>query len=279
MDKVVEANVNLAAANDVLNLDVRGASVLAIQVVGTMSATLQIEGTIDGQTWFALNAIPFNSATAVTSITAAGAWFANVSGLLAARIRCSAYTSGTPLITLRSIEDGLINPAGVAATGAAAGDVASGSTDSGNPVKIGGIAKTSTPTAVSDGQRVNALFSKTGKQIVEGNLRENKVVEQTALSNTTVETTIAAAGGSGVFKDLYGLILANTGATSTKVTIRDDTAGTIRAILYVPAGETRGFMLPDDSGIPQAVANKPWTAQCASATTAMEVTALTAKNV
>lgn len=66
--------------------------------------------------------------------------------------------------------------------------------------------------------------------------------------------------------------LANTGATTTKVSIRDDTAGTVRMIIEVPTLETRGFMLPVDSAVPQTAVNKNWTAQCGSSTTALEVT-------
>lgn len=158
-----------------------------------------------------------------------------------------------------------------------AGDVAHAASNSGNPVGIGGEARTTNPTAVTDGQRVKGIFDKLGKQIVVGAIRDLKSDQQTALSNTTSETTIITAVAS-TFLDLYGLILANTGASATKVTIRDDTAGTVRAIIYVPAGETRGFMLPVDSAIKQAAVNKPWTAQCSVATTAMEVTAMFVKN-
>lgn len=110
-----------------------------------------------------------------------------------------------------------------------------------------------------------------GRVMTAGAPRGLKGTFQVALSNTTSETTILAATAS-TFHDVYGLILANTGATTTKVSIRDDTAGTVRAIIEVPTLETRGFMLPVDSAIPQTAVNKNWTAQCASATTALEVT-------
>lgn len=158
------------------------------------------------------------------------------------------------------------------------GDTASGSSDANNPVKIGGVGRITNPTAVTDGQRVNGIFDKLGKQIVVGAIRDLKGNQQTSISNSTSETTIVTAVAS-TFLDLYGLILANTGATTTKVSIRDDTAGTVRAIIEVPTLETRGFMLPVDSAIPQTAVNKNWTATCASATTAMEVTALFVKNL
>lgn len=48
---------------------------------------------------------------------------------------------------------------------AAAGDVASGATDSGNPVKFGGVFRSVLPT-VTDGQRVDAQFDNRGRLIV-----------------------------------------------------------------------------------------------------------------
>lgn len=111
-----------------------------------------------------------------------------------------------------------------------------------------------------------------GRVMVAGAPRLLKGNTQTQLSNTTTETTIIAATAS-TFHDVYGIILANTGASTTKVSIRDDTAGTVRAIIEVPTLETRGFMLPVDSAVAQTAVNKNWTAQCGTATTALEVTA------
>lgn len=48
----------------------------------------------------------------------------------------------------------------------AVGNVAAGASDAGNPLKIGGLAKTTQPTAVTDGQRSNILTDKLGRVIV-----------------------------------------------------------------------------------------------------------------
>ena len=158
------------------------------------------------------------------------------------------------------------------------GNLANDAVDAGFPIKIGGQARTTNPTAVADADRVNAIFDKLGKQIVVGAIRDLKGVTQTQISNSTTETTIVAAVAS-TFCDVYGLVFANTGATTTKVTIKDSTAGTTRMIFEVPTLETRGFMVPVDSAVPQSGTNANWTATCASATTAMEVTALWVKNI
>lgn len=156
-----------------------------------------------------------------------------------------------------------------------AGGTASGSAVANAPVTTGARAATANPTAVADGQVVNLMATKHGKLVtVDGAPRELRGTQKATLSNSTSETTIVTAGAAGVFNDLYGLILANTGATTTKADIRDATSGTIIATIEVPTLETRGFMLPAGSGIAQTTAANNWTAQCTAATTAMEVTAL-----
>lgn len=162
--------------------------------------------------------------------------------------------------------------------GATAGDVASGATDSGNPVKIGGLAKTSNPTPVSDGQRVAALFDKNGKQVVIGALRLLKGRQVTIITSSTVETTIVTAVAA-TFLDLYGLVLSNTSATGTEVSIRDATAGGTITSFYVPAQDTRGFMLPESGAWPQATVNNNWTATCITSVASLKVTALYVQNL
>lgn len=220
-----------------------------------------------------------NAGTFVVQAAQSGTWTVqpgNTANTTAWKVDGSAVTQP---VSIASVPSHAVTNAGTFAVQAAcAGDVASGSSDSGNPIKVGGLAKTSNPTAVTDGQRVNALFDKLGKQVAVGAIRDLKGVTQTSVSNTTAETTIITAVAS-TFMDLYGLILANTGATTTKVTIKDATAGTTRAIIEVPTLETRGFMLSVDSAVPQAVVNNNWTVTCASATTALEVTAFWVKNI
>lgn len=166
----------------------------------------------------------------------------------------------------------VINSAGVA------GDVAHDGVDSGNPVKVGGQARTTNPTAVADADRSNFITDKLGKQVVVGSIRDLKGQQQTQISSSTSETTIVTAVAS-TFLDLYGLTIANTSATATKVTIKDSTAGTTRLVLYIPAGDTRGFMLNESAAICQATVNTAWTATCGTSVAAIEITALYVKNI
>ncbi len=159
-----------------------------------------------------------------------------------------------------------------------AGDVAHDGADSGNPVKVGGQARTTNPTAVADADRSNFITDKLGKQVVVNSIRDLKGVQKTTITSSTGETTIITSVSS-VFLDLYGLIVANTSATATSVTIKDASSGTTRIILRVPAGDTRGFMLTESAAIPQASATNNWTATCADSVASIEITALYVKNL
>lgn len=184
----------------------------------------------------------------------------------------AAGTASAAVQTVQGIAGGTPQPV------SAAGDTASGATDAGNPVKMGGLAKTANPTAVTDGQRVAALFDKLGKQIVVGAVRDLKGMQSTTITSSTAETTIVTAVAS-TFLDLYGLVITNTSATVTKVTIKDSTAGTTRAVFEVPATDTRGFMLPVDSALPQATVNTAWTATCGTSVASVEIAAYYVKNI
>jgi hypothetical protein len=158
------------------------------------------------------------------------------------------------------------------------GDTASGVADANNPIKIGGVARTSNPAAVTNGQRVNGIFDKLGKQVVVGALRDVKGVQKTSITATT-ETTVVTAGGANVFNDVYAIIVTNTSATGVSVDFRDATAGTIRMTLYAPATDTRGFTVPVDSAMVQAVANNNWTATASGAVSSLQITVLYVSNL
>lgn len=159
-----------------------------------------------------------------------------------------------------------------------AGTKAHDAADAGAPVKIGGQARTTNPTAVADADRVNFIADKLGKQVVVNSIRDLKGVQKTTITSSTSEATIVTAVAS-TFLDLYGLIITNTSATATEVTIKDSTAGTTRAVIAVPAGDTRGFMLTESAAIPQATVNNNWTATCADSVASIEITALYVKNI
>lgn len=74
----------------------------AWQITGTFTATVTFEGTVDGATWVAVAVVPVGGTrTLATTATAPGLWQMNTAGLVSVRARCSAFTSGTIVVTGR----------------------------------------------------------------------------------------------------------------------------------------------------------------------------------
>ena len=97
-----QAAVTVAALNNAASIDgFPSNGVLGVQISGTFSATITFEATMDGANWVAFNMTPAASATAASTATTTGAWTANSGTYIAFRARCSAYTSGSPVVTVR----------------------------------------------------------------------------------------------------------------------------------------------------------------------------------
>src|SRR6516164_463146 len=240
-----------------------------------VSGTVGISGTVAATQSGTWTVQPGNTAnTTAWLVTGAGGtfpvtgtfWQATQPVSIAATVNVSAAQSGT-----WTVQQGT-------PPWTVGGDTASGSADANNPVKIGGVARTSNPTAVTNGQRVNGIFDKLGKQVVVGALRDVKGVQKTSITTTT-ETTVVTAGAAGVFNDIYAIVVTNKSATTVYVDFKDATAGTTRMTLAAPANDTRGFTVTVDSAMVQAVAANNWTATVSSAVTSIEITMLYVSNL
>lgn len=140
------------------------------------------------------------------------------------------------------------------------------------------LAKTTNPTAASDGNSVVPLADKLGKQVVAGSIRDLKADAVVTLTTSTAETTLIAQVAS-TFLDVYGIIASNSSGSATELTFRDTTGGSARFYVYVPAGETRGFMLPESASWKQATVNTNWTVQSSASITSVKIAALYVKNI
>ena len=97
------------------------------------------------------------------------------------------------------------NPASVTVVGGSGttqvvGNVASGAADSGNPVKIGGVANNAAPTAVTANQRVNAWYDLSGATV-------------TAASTTIIAPADGASSGIYVTRAFDGNVIRSLGRT------------------------------------------------------------------
>lgn len=125
---------NIAALNGEVVVACDGSSTFSLDLRGTFSGTMVVEGTVDGTNWLAIPVRPVNIATiaylAGVTGTVAGIWTGKCAGYRNLRARCSAYTSGTFITTLM-VSTGLLDDSlqGMVTTGtgtitAAAGAIA-----------------------------------------------------------------------------------------------------------------------------------------------------------
>lgn len=189
---------------------------------------------------------------------------------------------GTPVnvqIGNATLSAGVIDETGASAVDALAvgGGTAHDAVDSGNPIKIGGIARQANPTAVAALDRVAATFDDVGRQVcVVGQVRDLMVHQHTQIASSAAETTILAAAAA-IFHDLTQLVITNETATAVTVTIKDATAGTTRMIIALAA--SGGAVIPFQRPLTQSAVNGNWTATLSSAAVTVNFLVQAEKNV
>lgn len=266
----LEYSGSITAANGAVTSNSKSKASVSISISGTWSGTLVIEGHNGDVSWTTLTAYT-TANVPVTSTTTNQFLFVNCSAYAQVRVRASSWTSGTAVIQLTA-SDSLVS-----VFTQTEGNVPAASTDAGNPVKIGGLAKTTQPTAVTDGQRSNVLTDKLGRQVVvPGHIRDLVVQQATTITNSSAETTILTAA-AGVFNDLTSLVITNASNQGLTVTIRDATGGTTRAIYYLAANG--GLVFTPNVHWKQTTVNNNWTAQLSSATATVYFHVMAAQNI
>ena len=149
--------------------------------------------------------------------------------------------------------------------------------------QVQGIARTTNPTAVSDGADVRGSFDKVGRQItVPYQVRELVSTAYTSLTNGTEATLLASPAGA--FSDLYMITMTNIStaalgtATAANIDVRSATGGGILFSATIPDDDTRSFKF--NPPIPQNVAADTWTVDMNDITgTTVQISALFVQNV
>jgi hypothetical protein len=140
-----------------------------------------------------------------------------------------------------------------------AGTAAHDAAVSGNPVLMGLEARTTAPTAVSNGDAVRAQADSLGKQVaLLGAPHELDVRGNATYTNTTAADVIAAQG-AGVKIVVTSLVVTNHHATQgTKVEIRSNTTVLMQISAAAAGG---GISLANPRGILKSAANEAITAR------------------
>lgn len=151
-------------------------------------------------------------------------------GTEATALRVTLASDSTGLV---SVDDngGSLTVDGTVTASNTAGDIASDAVDSGNPVKVGAIAKSADITAVADADRVNLVASLLGKLLTLPYATPAKTWSYAAAAGglvTTTGVTAKAAGAAGVRNYITRVQAINSHQTTgTEVVIRDGAAGAV----------------------------------------------------
>jgi len=100
----------LGAVNAEVVIPVDGCSTVSLDMRGTFSATVGLEGSVDGTNWVSIPARPVNIASIAYALgfTAAGAYVAKCAAYRLVRARCTAFTSGSVTATVVA-QNGLLD--------------------------------------------------------------------------------------------------------------------------------------------------------------------------
>ena len=148
------------------------------------------------------------------------------------------------------------------------------------PFKIGGVARTTNPTAVDNVDRVDAMFDDLGRQVFTIHQVRDLIFTASADTATLAEVTLLT-GTAGAFNDLVELTCANTSGAAVTLGIRETTGGSVTKLIVIPANNTisRDFSVP----VPQGTAAATWTIKNEgtgdTSTTVITVSALFVRNV
>lgn len=218
-------------------------SVFVNGFTSTVGATLSDSS---GVGYSGSNPLPITGPVVVTSIT----------NTVAANISDSSgvgYSGSNPLPI-----SGTVTVSGSPTSTIAVGAVVAGAADDGSaPLKEGGIARTTNPSAVTDGQRVSASYDKLGRALTRPmQMRDNIATAYATLSNGT-ETTLLA-GIAATFLDPIMVTGTNTSTAAVQVDLRCGTGGNIVMTWMIPASTGPiGLALPVPW--PQDATGNSWT--------------------
>lgn len=144
-------------------------------------------------------------------------------------------------------------------------------------VEDGLVAATAYPTAVTNGQLVGAMGDKAGRSIAVLNAPRDIIGAQaTTITASTSNTPFITAGASGVFNDIISLVITNSSATATLVTLTDDGASGNSYIVSIAANG--GIVMNFPTPIPQGTAAANWDATCGTSVSSIYIIAVFAKN-
>lgn len=173
------------------------------------------------------------------------------------------------------VHDGTMTVSGTVTAANVAGDVAHDAADSGAPVKVGAVGRTTHPAAVADGDRVNLYADTLGRLVTCPWAPLELIGDNRVVLSSTTETQLVATGGAGIKRHLMGLIISNESGTEVRVDIADGAAvgSTTDRLSIDLAGDGGGAVAVVMLPLKMTTDNHIWTAQLSAAVSSVYITA------
>lgn len=269
-DSVVSVNV----VSDAVNLDQTTDSIATRQVSGATDSVFVVGPIAQGDAATAMRVvIAGNSDASVAVLSMPAVVVTSITNTTATNVVDSsgvAYSGSNP-IPITVISGALTSTISVGDSAARAAD------NGGNPVKMGGIARQTNPTAFADGDRSNISTDDVGRQLTRPiQVRDLLATAYTTISTGT-ETTILTAGAA-TYLDCIWMAFANSSNASQQIDIRAVSGGNIIHTAVIPANGTIGWAPPVPW--PQDATGNAWTADGADVTnSSVFITSLFSKEV
>ncbi len=250
----VTGSGSLTAGSQAVTLTLNGEANTAFQLTGTWSATVTFEASNDNTNWtsiYAYRAGDNSISQTVTNSTNNDIYRCTTAGFGYVRARCSAYTSGTIVVTgiaSANTSGVFINfplPPGTSNIGAVTGPTADDSafTAATTPVfPIGCMADDTSTDLVDENDVGIPRMTLDRRQIVQLGESGGKDVKGGGSKTDTTDQSIMAAGGAGVYNYLQWVTVYNASATNTYCNVKD--GSTVIAVLPLPAYGGCMFMPP-----------------------------------
>ena len=104
MRNFANANGSLTASSTGVTVDTADCATACVQLTGTWVGTITFQGTVDNSNWVSLNGVAPTTGTPATTATSNGVYVVDVAGLQFMRAQCTAFTSGTIVVTILATE-------------------------------------------------------------------------------------------------------------------------------------------------------------------------------
>ena len=85
-------------------------AVAVVNLSGTWSASLIFEGSLDGSVWFTVNGYDCASFAGATTPSSNGQWIVPCAGFAQIRVRCTAFSTGTIVVTIGTAPSAFVVP-------------------------------------------------------------------------------------------------------------------------------------------------------------------------